>query len=481
MGNWAMFDSMLADTGYAVAQAELPQLADRMERLESLGVERFDQDVVHSNPSDISGWIDSLIEQQTRGSPLDSQQDNTSSSPSPPSLFSSCPHDSSRIATTTSALPLHMIHTQTDDEQQDDQEANGLKLIHLLFACGACLGREDDKSAKAEEFLNQIRMLLLSMGDSAGAIGRVAAYFVEGLSRRILFGSLPAAQAEEADPAFLESFYRTCPFLKFGHFTANQAMYEELEEERSVHIIDFEFGLGVQWPPLIQMLAIRPGGPPSLRLTAIAPDHLQFQVHHTGNRLARFAASIGVDLQFQTVNSIASVLVYPGEALAVNSMLHLHRLVDDSLDSVLASVRRLSPKIFTLLEQDASHNSPDFDNRFNECLHYYSAIFDSIYQQFGQVEQAVLESEAHLGREIVNILACEGRARVERHERLEQWTRRMSGMGFKPRHLGSNAYNQAATFLTIFPGGGHTIQETAGCLTLGWQSRTLFAASAWRC
>ena len=61
------------------------------------------------------------------------------------------------------------------------------------------------------------------------------------------------------------------PYLTFGQVAANSAILEAFTGEDRVHIVDFGYGMGQQWPALIQALAARPGGPPHVRLTAIEP------------------------------------------------------------------------------------------------------------------------------------------------------------------------------------------------------------------
>lgn len=80
-----------------------------------------------------------------------------------------------------------------------------------------------------------------------------------------------------------------------------------------------------------------------------------------------------------------------GEALAVNSVNRLHRLLSMSNDpatplvGILHMIREQAPKIVTLVEQEASHNDQSFLPRFLEALHYYSAIFDSLDATLPQV------------------------------------------------------------------------------------------------
>ncbi|CAK9175608.1 unnamed protein product [Ilex paraguariensis] len=82
--------------------------------------------------------------------------------------------------------------------------------------------------------------------------------------------------------------------------------------------------------------------------------------------------------------------------------------------------------------------------------------------------QDLLMSEVHLGRQICNVLACEGGDR-------------MNSAGFNAAHLGSNAFRQASMLLALFAGGdGYRVEENNGCLMLGWHTRPLITTSAWQ-
>jgi len=174
------------------------------------------------------------------------------------------------------------------------------------------------------------------------------------------------------------------------------------------------------------------------------------------------------------------------ETVAVNSVFELHRLLarPGAIEKVLSSIKAMKPKIITVVEQESDHNGAIFLNRFNEALHYYSTMFDSLESSGSTQLNDSLDlarSEVYLGRQIYNVVACEGVDRVERHETLTQWRTRMSSSGFDPVHLGSNAFKQASMLLDLFAGGdGYRVEERDGCLMLGWHSRPLITTSAYQ-
>ncbi|GLT94420.1 hypothetical protein SLE2022_121610 [Rubroshorea leprosula] len=367
-----------------------------------------------------------------------------------------------------------------------DSQENGIRLVHALMACAEAV--QENNLTLAEALVKQIGCLAISQ---AGAMRKVATYFAEALARRI-YRLRPENPLDQLSDILQMHFYETCPYLKFAHFTANQAILEAFEGKKRVHVIDFSMNQGMQWPALMQALALRPGGPPAFRLTGIGPpapdnsDHLQ----EVGWKLAQLADTIHVEFEYRgfVANSLADLdasmlKLRPSEveSVAVNSVFELHKLLarPGAIDKVLSVVKQMKPEIVTVVEQEANHNGPVFVDRFTESLHYYSTLFDSLEGSVSSQDK--LMSEVYLGKQICNVVACEGFDRVERHETLTQWRTRLGSAGFVPAHLGSNAYKQASMLLALFAGGdGYRVEENNGCLMLGWHTRPLIATSAWK-
>ncbi|KAG6777405.1 hypothetical protein POTOM_017226 [Populus tomentosa] len=557
-------DELLAVLGYKIKSSDMADVAQKLEQLEMAlgsedGISHLASDTVHYNPSDLSGWVqsmlsefnnlpstdldssillsnnrDSLLGQPSTITPLDfpsnsqskvfaddseydlraipgvaayPQQEldktndrkrmklnpigsNIAPAPSVNSL------QSPTASPTSSSSPQAMAVSGTLSEPTRpvvlvDSQETGVRLVHTLLGCAKAIQQENLKLADA--LVKQIGLLAASQ---TGAMRKVATYFAEALARRIykIFPQDYCLDSSCSDTLEMH-FYETCPYLKFAHFTANQAILEAFENASRVHVIDFGLKQGMQWPALMQALALRPGGPPAFRLTGIGPpqpdntDALQ----QVGWKLAQLAETIGVEFKFRgfVANSLADLdaemlgLLPPEvEAVAVNSVFELHRLLGrpGAIDKVLGSIKAMRPKIVTIVEQEANHNGPVFLDRFTEALHYYSTLFDSLEGSgLTPPSQDLAMSELYLGRHICNVVACEGADRVERHETLAQWRTRFDSAGFDPVHLGSNAFKQASMLLALFAGGdGYRVEENNGCLMLGWHTRPLIATSAWQ-
>ncbi|RAL43628.1 hypothetical protein DM860_017371 [Cuscuta australis] len=547
-------DELLAVLGYKVKSSDMAEVAQKLEQLEMAmgttmedGISHLATSTVHYNPSDLTGWIQSMLSEL-----------NASSAFSPD--FDALPRHSACSAVVSDelvvsgepssaipgghgrrisdddlrAIPGGAIFGNGNREQKGrdpasesykrqkssagsgfagnsaaemggavateaarpvvlvDSQETGVRLVHTLMACAEAVQQENFKFADA--LVKHIGVLAVSQ---AGAMRKVATYFAEALARRI-YKIYPKETFDTSFNDVLQMhFYDACPYLKFAHFTANQAILEAFSDSPRVHIIDFSLNQGLQWPPLMQALALRPGGPPAFRLTGIGPpqkDNID-ALQEVGWKLAQFAESIGVEFEFRgfMANSLSDIDpkmldMRPSkyEAVAVNSIFELHRMLARSggIEKVLDSIKGMKPRIVTVVEQESNHNGEVFLDRFNEALHYYSTMFDSLESSSGQSpvnSHDLVMSELYLGQQICNVVACEGADRSERHESLSQWRKRMRKAGFDPVPLGSNAFKQASMLLEMFAGGGgYRVEENDGCLMLGWHTRPLIATSAWK-
>ncbi|CAL9779508.1 unnamed protein product [Musa acuminata subsp. burmannicoides] len=153
------------------------------------------------------------------------------------------------------ALPVVVVDTQE----------TGIRLVHALMACAEAVQQENLKAADA--LVKHISVLAASQD---GPMRKVAGYFAEAIARRI-YRRRPLSQVDRAlDSPALEDllhlhFYESCPYLKFAHFTANQAILEAFSGCRRVHVIDFGMRQGCSGQ---RCSSARP--PPG---AAVAPPH----------------------------------------------------------------------------------------------------------------------------------------------------------------------------------------------------------------
>ncbi|WOL04018.1 hypothetical protein Cni_G12739 [Canna indica] len=314
---------------------------------------------------------------------------SSSSSSSPGGIASGVTRLSTENASSAKsarALPVVVVDTQE----------TRIRLVHALLACPEAVQQENFKAANA--LVKEISMLAATQG---GPMRKVAGYFAEAIARRIYCRCpRPGLDCAALDSPALDNllhmhFYKSCPYLK---------------------------------PP--------------------QADHSN-ALQQVGYKLAVLAKNIGIEFQFRGFVAASLANLEPRmllklesgnkgdrgndgeeEAVAVNFVIELHRLLArlGVVKKVLGTVRALRSRIVTVVEEEANHNRRTFLERFTEALHYYSNMFDSL--ESGEAETAETAegemvsaaeeqqqhramAEAYLGRQICNVVACEGTERTK--------------------------------------------------------------------
>ncbi|GLT83476.1 hypothetical protein SLE2022_017640 [Rubroshorea leprosula] len=370
-------------------------------------------------------------------------------------------------------------------------------LKHLLIACAKAISENN-----MVEFDRLIEIARGAVSITGEPIQRLGAYMVEGLVARKeasgsnIYHALRCREPEGKDLlSYMHLLYEICPYLKFGYMAANGAIADACKSENHIHIIDYHIGQGTQWLTLLQALAARPGGAPHVRITGIDDPVSKYArgdgLCAVGRRLAALSEKFSIEVEFHGLPVFAPDVtmdmldVRPGEALVVNFPLELHHTPDESVDvnnprdGLLRMIKSLSPKVVTLVEQESNTNTAPFLPRFIEALDYYLAMFESMDGTLPRDSKDRINVEEHcLARDIVNVIACEGKERVERHELLGKWKSRFTMAGFRQYPLSSYVNSVIRTLLKSYS-DHYTLVEKDGAMLLGWKDRNLISASAW--
>ncbi|KAI3767589.1 hypothetical protein L2E82_17830 [Cichorium intybus] len=376
-----------------------------------------------------------------------------------------------------------------------DEDTKGLRLVHLLMAAAEAMNSDNKSHDLAAVILVRLKDLVST---SEGTnMERLAAYFTQALRNLLETGGGGVSHYKQHHHrtdvlAAFQLLQDMSPYVKFGHFTANQAIIEAVTHERRVHIIDYDIMEGIQWASLMQALISRKDGPPTphLRITALSlPGSGRRSistVQETGRRLIAFAASIGQPFSFhqckldpnETFKPTALKLVR-GEAIVINCTLHLPHFSyrsPTSVASFLSGSKTLNPKVVTLVEEEGPRLEGGFVGRFMDTLHNYSAVYDSLEAGFPmQGQSRALVERVFLGPRILGSLA-----RVYREEgQSGSWGDWLSGAGFHPINISFANHCQAKLLLGLFNDGYRVEESATNKLVLGWKSRRLLSASIW--
>ncbi|XP_022755789.1 scarecrow-like protein 14 isoform X2 [Durio zibethinus] len=372
-------------------------------------------------------------------------------------------------------------------------------LWSLLTQCAQAVAINDQRTGN--ELLKQISQHSSSSGDGTQ---RLAHYFANALMTRLAgmgapsYSPLLSSRTSAADILKAYGVYAlACPFKKMSNFYANKKIMEVAKKETSIHIVDFGICYGFQWPCLIQRLSARAGGPPKLRITGIEFPQPGFRpaerVEETGRRLKRYCERFNVPFEYYVIAKkwetieLEEIKINEDEVVVVNCMYRLKNLPDDTVvgtsarDTVLKLIRSINPELLIHGIASGTYNAPFFVTRFREALFHFSAQFDIFEANVPREDpQRKMFEKEILGRDIMNVVACEGTERVERPETYKQWQARTLRAGFKQVPLDQELMNKVTNFVQSSYHRDFLIDVDGRWVLQGWKGRVIYALSCWK-
>jgi hypothetical protein len=369
----------------------------------------------------------------------------------------------------------------------------------LLTQCAQAVSSNDTRTAN--ELLDRIRQHSSPRGDG---VERLAHFFANALATRLagagtaLYTAFPSAGISTADVLKgYQVYIKACPFKLLSNYFANRSISKILEKVTRVHIIDFGILYGFQWPCLIQRLSVRPGGPPKLRITGIELPQPGFRpaerVEETGRRLEKYCKRFGVPFEYHAIAKKLETIqledfkVDKDEVLVVNCLYRLRNVPDDTVvvssprDKVLKLIKSLNPDLFVHGVLNGTYNAPFFVTRFKEALFHFSALFDMFDATVSREDQSRMMYEKELfGRDVMNVVACEGTERVERPETYKQWQVRNVRAGFRQLPLDREIMELVKGYVERDHNKDFVVDEDGHWMLQGWKGRIIYAISCWK-
>ncbi|KAJ1277353.1 hypothetical protein BS78_05G288200 [Paspalum vaginatum] len=370
----------------------------------------------------------------------------------------------------------------------------------MLIHCAQSVATGDRRSAS--ELLKQIKQHSSLRGD---ATQRLAYCFAEGLEARLagtgsqVYRSLMSQRTSVVD--YLKAyklFMAASCFKKVKLHFSTLTMCNAVAGRSKLHVVEYGVQHGFLFPGLFYYLARTEGGPPEVRLTAIAVPQPGFrpahQIEETGRRLSNCARELGVPFKFhgiaakwETVRA-KDLNIDPDEVLIVNSEGFFGHAMDESVsedglsprDMVLNNIREMRPNVFIQSVVNGTYGAPFFLTRFREALFFYSAQFDALDATIPRDNDGRLLIERDmLGRSALNVIACEGADRVERPETYKQWQVRNHRAGLKPLQLNPEVVQGCRDKVKKLYHRDFLVDVDNRWLLLGWKGRVLYAMSTW--
>ncbi|KAI3679885.1 hypothetical protein L2E82_50865 [Cichorium intybus] len=368
----------------------------------------------------------------------------------------------------------------------------------LLINCAQSVASDDHQIAT-----QQLQLIRQHASPTGNDSQRLAHVFALGLEARLagtgshLYATQNALKISATENLKAFQVYVTAsPFIKNDICFANRTIYEASVNSSSLHIVDFGIAYGFQWLILIKHLSDRPGGPPKLRITGIDRPEAGFRpaekIEETGRRLASYCRRFQVPFEYNSIAvqnwetiRVEDLKLRRNEFLAVNALTVFENLLDETVmedsprDSVLKMIREMKPDVFVHSVVNGSYNAPFFITRFREALFHYSALFDMFDATLerGNVHRGNFERQ--YGHEVVNVVACEGRERVERPESYKQWQLRNMRAGFKAKGMNRELVSQFKRKVKAVYHKDFLFDDDGIWLLQGWKGRILYAISCW--
>ena len=373
-------------------------------------------------------------------------------------------------------------------------------LRSLLILCAQAVSTGEGRTA--DELLKQVRQHSTPFGDGSQ---RVAHFFANGLEARLagtsvgthmFYTSFRVSSALEKLKAY-QAFLSACPFKRFSYGFSNKMILHAAEKATTLHIVDFGIQYGFQWPLLIQFLSKRPEGAPKLRITGIDRPQPGFRpaewIEETGRRLEKYCNRFNVPFEYNAIASqnwetirIEELKIERNEVLAVNCAFRMKNLLDETVegtsprDAVLNLIRRMKPDIFINSIINGSYNAPFFLTRFREALFHFSALYDVFDVTIPRDNPQRLKFEREfVGREAMNVIACEGLERVERPETYKLSQVRISKAGFKLLPLNQEIVSLFRAKMKAWYHKDFILDEDNHWMLQGWKGRIVYASSCW--
>ncbi|PWA66693.1 transcription factor GRAS [Artemisia annua] len=397
--------------------------------------------------------------------------------------------------------PTNPVNNGKQRRKRTDDKKEIVDLKILLTQCAQAVS--SNNKYEVEKFLKKIRSHSSPRGDSDE---RLAHYFANALEARFqgtgmdLYANIASSKINSSDIVKAYQVYvSTCPFKKMSNIYANKMIGNLARGSPKLHIIDFGILYGFQWPCLIQGLSARPGGPPSLKITGIDFPQPGFRpaerVEETGRRLADYCKRFNVPFEYHAIAkqwdtvTMDNLKIDKDEILVANCLYRLRNVPDETVlgaidcprESVLKLIKTIKPDLFIHGIVNGNYNAPFFLTRFREAYFNFSVLFDMFEAALHREdEERLLFEKEVIGREVINVIACEGTKRIERPETYKQWQARNERAGFTAVPMNKGIMKEVKAKVKIGFHKDFMVDNDGDWMVQGWKGRVIYAISSWK-
>ncbi|KAJ7981348.1 GRAS family transcription factor [Quillaja saponaria] len=397
---------------------------------------------------------------------------------------------------------------------------DGACIEKLLLHCASALESNDVTLAQ------QVMWVLNNVASSVGDPNqRLTSWFLRALISRasrvcpatpaMNFSGRSTIQRRLMSVTELAGYVDLIPWHRFGFCASNSAIFKAIQGYSRVHILDFSITHCMQWPTLIDALAKRPEGPPSLRITVPScrppvPPLVNVSSEEVGLRLANFAKFRDVPFDFNVIGNtqkcgelskelssldqFSSMLSHlksstlnlrEDEALVINCQNWLRYLSDDQKEGTynlrenfLNLIKGLNPRIVLVVDEDSDISATSLTSRITTCFNYLWIPFDVLETFLPKDSSQRMEYESDIGHKIENIISFEGFQRIERLESGNKLSQRMKNVGFLSVPFCDETITEVKDLLDEHA-SGWGMKKEEDMLILTWKGHNSVFATAW--
>ncbi|KAL0001765.1 hypothetical protein SO802_015546 [Lithocarpus litseifolius] len=401
---------------------------------------------------------------------------------------------------------------------------DGACLEKLLLHCASALETNDVTLAQ------QVMWVLNNVASSVGDPNqRLASWFLRALISRasrvcptaMNFNGSSTIPRRLMSVTELAGYVDLIPWHRFGFCASNSAILNAIQGFPRVHILDFSITHCMQWPTLIDTLAKRPEGPPSLRITVPSsrppvPPLLNVSTEEVGLRLGNFAKFRDVPFEFRVFDNSSSqstlgevvkckespsfhfesllthldpstLNLRDDEALVINCQHWLRYLSDEQhgsphgaslRDTFLDIIKGLNPQIIVVVDEDSDLSASSLTSRITTCFNYLWIPFDALETFLPKESCQRMEYESDIGHKIENIISFEGFQRIERLESGVKLCQRMINSGWVSIPFCEETVKEVKDLLDEHA-SGWGMKKEEDMLVLTWKGHNSVFATAW--
>lgn len=232
------------------------------------------------------------------------------------------------------------------------------------------------------------------------------------------------------------------PLIPFAYAAGNRALLEVVEPfaPADVTLLDLGIGRGGQVRALLRNPSARAAFA-SLHVIGVEPDSSA----STGSgaletaeaSVLEAAQEAGIAATFTPIPKLAEDLTPSdiagagprGLFLASSSFALHHAVAAGGREGALRTLRDAGARAVVLVEPDSNHYDDALDVRFAFAYRHYRTLAQILHETLSPSDASLAWSE-FFAPEVRNVIAHDGRLRVERHQELARWGEHLVGAGF---------------------------------------------------